>query len=204
MWRYDKTKEVFTNGEAMIIPEQIEICLNVFTTLMQGTADQAEVSEPVPQSPGIQISGIEDITIHDSVNAPKYKIIEDGLALEREAYSDRNYQFTYIPEYLIGKSYLQSANDSKHYVQYYPVMEFWMITSGILYLAIEEDQPVPEWVRDEGWEGMSIPGQHDKLGIKILDEDVGFELFKKVVSPGNHIELGAVTPNMWVIIFDIN
>lgn len=195
---------VFQNSEGQhITPSEIAALLNVLDPMLRFIFEREGGSSPSPsepwETPFSHAEHVNSVRIYDSSQATLYRL--GVLNVGELAYSDRLYPFISIPSDLVGKPYLQAANDTKRF-QGKKVMEFTVEKHGDLFLAIQNAPGgvAPEWLSQEGWKITYI-----NLRIRIIEDDIPFIVYQKSVNAGDVIELEryAGMSNVWILILDL-
>ncbi len=126
---------------------------------------------------------ISSLTVHDRSNAEKWSI-QQGLRVGSKVFGDRDFTVVYLPDYLTGAEYVQSACDSKTYTGDLadmtvsaPATAYVMVDMRLL----EEQGLYPDWLGDWTQEN----------GIVSISNTVEFWIFRKELNAGDSVKLGS-------------
>ena len=133
-----------------------------------------------PEYNGVLIS---PLTVHDRSNADKWSI-QQGLGVGSKVFGDRDFTVVYLPDYLAGAEYVQSACDSKTYsgdladmTVSAPATAYAMVDMRLF----EEQGLYPEWL--SGWT--------QENEIVSISNTVEFWIFSRELNAGDSVKLGS-------------
>jgi len=118
----------------------------------------------------------------------RFRLVKFGLKKGAQAYQDRNYVFSEIPEHLLGASFLMTRNndkrtrDSKHIV-------YKLEKDTTVYVGIDTRGSAP-WIK--GWE-------EDIEELKT--DDTSFQLYFKKFKKGESMTLGRNDASSMYLVF---
>lgn len=119
-----------------------------------------------------------------------YLIVENGLGVGSDVYTDRDYTYTDVPDFLVGKTYIRTANDDKG-IDIDDFMVIDVLYTSELYVGYDASQPIPSWLND-----------YTDTGLEIVTSDCTLKLFKQVVQPGVVI-LGGNAGNQYSSMYSV-
>lgn len=94
-------------------------------------------------------------------------------------YNDREYEFQFLSEKLVGSDYIQVANDETNY-KALDLIHFTVKKDAFVLIAHDDRLSRPDWLVEE----------FEQTGNKILVHDTGHTVFKKWVDSGTTLTLG--------------
>ncbi|WP_453992041.1 sugar-binding domain-containing protein [Bacillus nitroreducens] len=94
-------------------------------------------------------------------------------------YNDREYEFQFLAENLVGSDYLQLANDETNY-KALDLIHFTVVKDASVLIAHDDRLSRPEWLMED----------FEETKQKVLVHDTGHTVFKKQVKAGTTLTLG--------------
>ena len=121
---------------------------------------------------------VSDVTVE---SGRSYTVVEGGLQNGASCYIDRDYTYSDVPEFLVGATYIQTANDDKD-SQGDGFLTFTVDQDVTVYVAHDDRYTTkPDWMADFEDSGLNIT------------TDKTFSLYKKDFAAGT-VVLGANAP----------
>ncbi|MFC1504434.1 hypothetical protein ACFL6D_03365 [Spirochaetota bacterium] len=100
-------------------------------------------------------------------------------------YIDRDYIFTSIPESLIGKRFIMTANNDRDFTDEEVLVSFIVNANVTILLGVDSRlESLPEWMEEEWTDA--------KLTLGTSDGECDLNLYKKSFKKGEEVALGCI------------
>jgi hypothetical protein len=147
------------------------------------------------------IANVSD-NIRKGQSLKSYQIVPGGLREDALCFVDRDHEWNSVPNFMVGADYVMPFNDDKFIGDLELSVE--LSRPAMLYVFIDKNMPVPDWLRDEfedtgaeiGLDGATtIWHPDDSLGKGAGQSiDFQFSVWRRVIDKPGLVRLGGVMP----------
>jgi hypothetical protein len=188
-------------GDALLIKNSGEIqrLVDFRRDDFLGRPATANVGRPRRDLP--LIANVSD-NIRKGQSLKSYQIVPGGLREDALCFVDRDHEWNSVPSFMVGADYVMPFNDDK----FIGDLELSIDISrpAMLYVFIDKNMPVPDWLRDEFEDTTAEIGLDGATTVWHPDDSLGkgsgqsidfrFSVWRRVIDKPGLVRLGGVMP----------